>query len=61
MYKIDQLTAIKYVQAVWNEVRSEVIYNFWRKVGLLDTEEVSNTVIPSNVLDKIDELQMMVH
>lgn len=37
IYKIDQLTAMKYCRAVWERMGDEVISNCWKATGLLDS------------------------
>lgn len=36
IYKVDQLTAMKYGKALWNDLPSAVLFNCWRTTGLLD-------------------------
>lgn len=54
IYKIDQLTAMKYVQAVWNEVPSDVIINCWLTCGVMGRQEVLD-VVASEVEDEETE------
>lgn len=61
IYKIDYPTAMKYIQAVWNEFTTKDISNWCIFLGLLKTKEVSTVVVLSDVVDEIDELQKMVY
>ena len=38
-YKVDQLTAMKWVCAAWNKIDQSVIVNCWRHTGLLNPNE----------------------
>lgn len=38
LYKIDQLTAMRYVQSVWEEMPSSIVANCWKSCGLFGAE-----------------------
>lgn len=38
-YKIDPLTAMKYVNLAWDGIPQNIIYNCWRTIGLLPLTE----------------------
>jgi DDE superfamily endonuclease/Tc5 transposase DNA-binding domain len=40
-YKIDQLTAMKWSRAAWNELDSSVMANCWKHTGLLSSDELA--------------------
>lgn len=42
IYKIDQLTAMKYVSSVWNTVPQDAIVNCWLAAGIISGEEHSD-------------------
>ncbi len=48
--KIDQLTAMKWMRAIWNEIEDQIIHDCWMKTGII--EEVSaNAEYANNVVE----------
>lgn len=49
---IYQLTYMKYVNSMWNEVPEKVILSFWKWSGLISTEENENDAIVTRIYMK---------
>ena len=42
IYDVDQLTAVKWANQIWEELKQEIVYNYWFNTGLI---AASNSVL----------------
>lgn len=57
IYKIDQLTAMRYVQSVWHAMPIDIIVNCWSVCGLLDSTRMESENRESLVASDITALK----
>jgi len=49
LYKVDQLTAMRWARMAWRNLNATVIQNCWRHTGLLDSSDTSETSDTSDI------------
>lgn len=52
IYKIDQLTAMKYIKSVWNGIPGTVIRNCWKSCGLLVNTDFNSSGVYLNDVEE---------